>query len=668
MNEEQLIKEIENYINDETYNYAVLINGEWGCGKTFFVKNVLMDKLQKFSECQGNVFYWSLYGFRLIDDIKENVFLDLMGDFAEKKIKNRQKGNKDKFLENYEKSYGKKAFNNSINRNSLILKILHKVNINDFYELINPITFNDKVLIFDDLERCMCPINEVLGFINSLVEHENAKVIIIANENEIGGIDYEEPIELQYLVAGNNNITVQEDKSEYQRVRNDVNKKKDISIDELERRRNVIFKNKQKCEEYKRIREKLIGVTFNYEADFDIVIDKIINNSTKDIEVKGFLQNNKDKIISKFKTRHYHNLRAFQFFVSKFNHIFKQVRIVDIDEKYFNRIIEYLIEETLDASILFKAGNKESINHNDPLNILINGQNYSDLVSVKEYVETGKLDKEKLSKEIDYYLENKIKNVLDPSDPYCLLFNEYFLHTQVWVQKKIEEVIEKLKNDEYPVSAYSNIMILFVRLKDIGFSEDIIKEAKNFMVRNISNKKELRKIPLEYIFIENKDQEREVKELINKINVEILKVTKENERDAIVSFFEDRDWAIKLQKYLDSKNDLEVLDILPLLSKFDSNTWIKHLDELDSKNIISLRVCLGYLYSENRFDKRIYQDMGTLKDIIDNLKDKIDTETDLIRKDNLKWLFNQMEKIYQRHGVEWKDKYIEAEQFAGTSI
>ena len=81
MNEEQLIKEIENYINDETYNYAVLINGEWGCGKTFFVKNVLMDKLQKFSECQGNVFYWSLYGFRLIDDIKENVFLDLMGDF-----------------------------------------------------------------------------------------------------------------------------------------------------------------------------------------------------------------------------------------------------------------------------------------------------------------------------------------------------------------------------------------------------------------------------------------------------------------------------------------------------------------------------------------------------------------------------------------------------------
>ena len=129
----------------------------------------------------------------------------------------------------------------------------------------------------------MCPINEVLGFINSLVEHENAKVIIIANENEIGGIDYEEPIELQYLVAGNNNITVSEDKIEYKHVKHDSDKNKEINTDELERRRNVIFKNKQKCEECKRIREKLIGVTFNYEADFDTVIGKTlqVNFNTK---------------------------------------------------------------------------------------------------------------------------------------------------------------------------------------------------------------------------------------------------------------------------------------------------------------------------------------------------------------------------------------------------
>src|SRR5690606_22201504 len=47
------------------------------------------------------------------------------------------------------------------------------------------------LFIFDDLERCDLPINRVLGYINEFVEHEDRKVIIIANEKEIkGGEDY----------------------------------------------------------------------------------------------------------------------------------------------------------------------------------------------------------------------------------------------------------------------------------------------------------------------------------------------------------------------------------------------------------------------------------------------------------------------------------------------
>src|SRR5690606_21770687 len=41
--------------------------------------------------------------------------------------------------------------------------------------------------IFDDLERCEMPINAVMGYINGFVEHDDRKVIIIANEDEIKG-------------------------------------------------------------------------------------------------------------------------------------------------------------------------------------------------------------------------------------------------------------------------------------------------------------------------------------------------------------------------------------------------------------------------------------------------------------------------------------------------
>lgn len=38
MTEQQIKEEILRYIKDRTYNYAVLIDGEWGSGKTYFVK------------------------------------------------------------------------------------------------------------------------------------------------------------------------------------------------------------------------------------------------------------------------------------------------------------------------------------------------------------------------------------------------------------------------------------------------------------------------------------------------------------------------------------------------------------------------------------------------------------------------------------------------------
>ena len=41
MQEKQVSEEILRYLDDDNYNYAVLIDGEWGCGKTYFVLNKL---------------------------------------------------------------------------------------------------------------------------------------------------------------------------------------------------------------------------------------------------------------------------------------------------------------------------------------------------------------------------------------------------------------------------------------------------------------------------------------------------------------------------------------------------------------------------------------------------------------------------------------------------
>ncbi|RGF80662.1 P-loop NTPase fold protein [Blautia sp. OF03-13] len=57
------------------------------------------------------------------------------------------------------------------------------------------------IFVFDDLERCECPINELFGFLNELIEHENTKVIIIANEKEVSGIAEVQNLEGQYYLS-----------------------------------------------------------------------------------------------------------------------------------------------------------------------------------------------------------------------------------------------------------------------------------------------------------------------------------------------------------------------------------------------------------------------------------------------------------------------------------
>ena len=47
MTEQQITDEILRYIDDKSYNYAVLIDGDWGSGKTYFAKHALTEKIEE---------------------------------------------------------------------------------------------------------------------------------------------------------------------------------------------------------------------------------------------------------------------------------------------------------------------------------------------------------------------------------------------------------------------------------------------------------------------------------------------------------------------------------------------------------------------------------------------------------------------------------------------
>ncbi|QOG12798.1 P-loop NTPase fold protein [Arcobacter sp. FWKO B] len=150
--------------------YAILLKGKWGSGKTYFIneyKKHLEEKNQKY-------IYVSLYGVTKYDEIEtkflESIYPRLYNKktiFAGKIAKQLLKGTLKIDLD-----YDGKADGNV------------SIQIPNFKpeDLLNT---KDHILIFDDLERCSIKIIDLLGYINYFVEHQSYKVILIANEEEL---------------------------------------------------------------------------------------------------------------------------------------------------------------------------------------------------------------------------------------------------------------------------------------------------------------------------------------------------------------------------------------------------------------------------------------------------------------------------------------------------
>lgn len=125
------------------------------------------------------------------------------------------------------------------------------------------------ILIFDDLERCKIDISNLLGYINYFVEHQDLKVIIIANEDELSKQDS-----------------------------NDLSKS------------------------YQTIKEKLIGKTFGVSLDFEGALENFITGVNNQ-DVQSFLSGNTDLIQNLYNKAEYENLRNLKQIILDFERIFE---------------------------------------------------------------------------------------------------------------------------------------------------------------------------------------------------------------------------------------------------------------------------------------------------------------------------------------------------------
>lgn len=202
--------------------YAVMLDGAWGIGKTFLLKAFL----RPLRGDDFKVVYVSLYGISSVDQIDDAIF--------------------------------RATFPLLDNRATRLAGRLAKTAAK-FFRVepdLKPADFLQRgyadVYVFDDLERCALPVNQVLGYINELVEHEGRKVILVANEAEI-----------------------------------------------------------QSGEAYARIREKLIGKTLEIQSAFEEALSAFLD-AVRDNRARSFLVDQSEAIRLIYDQSGLHNLRILQ--------------------------------------------------------------------------------------------------------------------------------------------------------------------------------------------------------------------------------------------------------------------------------------------------------------------------------------------------------------------
>lgn len=239
---------IEEYLDyyvslDITPEYAVMLRGKWGSGKTWFIKNYIEKKKRK------DFLYVSLYGVASYDEIEAAFFQQLHPILASKGMKLAGK-----ILKGLIKTTIKVDLNGDGKEDGSLSSGVPDINLPDYMKNID-----NKIIVFDDLERCSIAIPSILGYINQFVEYNGLKVIVLANETEI------------------------------------------IKIDDLN-------SNKDNSKSYLTIKEKLIGRSFDIRTDFDSALNDFIAR-THNEGAKKILTDKKHLLKELFTTAGYNNLR-----------------------------------------------------------------------------------------------------------------------------------------------------------------------------------------------------------------------------------------------------------------------------------------------------------------------------------------------------------------------
>lgn len=442
---EDLVESILDYVRSDYTDYAIMINGEWGSGKTYFWNNKIRKKIEtmQLNGKRYTTIYMSLYGISNLEEISKKIFIETT-QLMDKNLRKFMDANGQTNIPEYAKTGLDMANFFGVTQNG------DKIDYADFFST------DDKVLCFDDLERANVDVIDILGYINNFVEHDHIKTIIICNEKELSTKLKSSNLEMKTFIA-----TYLLDKQ------NELNKTDKPMVEKIQDKIEHVF---DKANDYERIKEKLIGETFEYAPKFDYIINGILMRYENEPDLIRFLRENTRLIINTFERSGTRNLRILKHALNDFKKVFDMV-----NKSYPNtshRVMQTMLIFTIAISFEIKAG---KVTKNKFMNIKDNEEYKAILVSSRVLMDNRQF----YIKEFDnnYYYNFK-------AEYRFFKFIEYYVRTRIFDMKIFKDDMETIRNtvDTENLPGYKRLLTEeYWKISDDEFGnviEDIMKDIK----------------------------------------------------------------------------------------------------------------------------------------------------------------------------------------------
>lgn len=261
--------------------FAVMLSGQWGSGKTHFIKQLMPELVPPGRILRDHKpLYVSLYGVTDPSEISDQLFQQMHPLLASKPSR---------FIGAVMLGAAKAAVRVDLGHAVQMSGTLPNLKLGNIMK-----GAIGRIIIFDDFERALLEPASILGFINPMVEHEDCKVVIVADENQIREKD-------DYLAR----------------------------------------------------KEKTVGQTFELLADSRAAFN-VFQNDIDDQDARQFFQRSRETILAVFADSKLNNLRHLRHFLWDFERLWKTLTG---EQKKHKEAMQELLSLLCASTIELRSGN-----------------------------------------------------------------------------------------------------------------------------------------------------------------------------------------------------------------------------------------------------------------------------------------------------------------------